>query len=267
MLLPRILTALVLVSILAVCLFAQGALGWQILVSVFIAIAWWEWVNLANARSLNLKTIVTTTLLPISAYVLYVYQLPVVFVAIMAILWLVLLTATLQVKLQHTPLLWSDTSKLLIGVFVLGFSWSSLVWFKEQPNGPWWLLGFLLIIWLADSGAYFAGRRFGKTKLAPSVSPGKTIEGMLGGLLLVMIYSIALKIALPVTLESYVVVPMAIIIAVVSVGGDLYESWLKRLAGIKDSGNVLPGHGGVLDRIDSLIAALPFMILSYFFLA
>jgi len=265
MLLPRFLTALVLVSVIAVCLFAENALGWQILVSLFIVVAWWEWTNLANSRSLSVKTIIFTALLPTLAYALYYYQLPVIATAMIAVLWVVLLLATLQPRLQKSALFWSDISKLMIGVVVLAFAWSSLIWFKEQPAGPWWILGFLLIIWLADSGAYFAGRRFGKTKLAPSVSPGKTIEGMLGGLALVVIYSIALKIALPTLLESYVFIPIAIVIAVVSVGGDLYESWLKRLANIKDSGSILPGHGGVLDRIDSLIAALPFMILSYLY--
>lgn len=266
MLLPRILTALVLVSVIAVSLFAESTLGWQVLVTLFILVAWWEWINLANSRSLNLKTIIFTALLPVCAYGFYYFQIPVVAVVVMAVLWLVLLVATLQPKLQRAALLWSDISKLLIGIVVLAFAWSSLIWFKEQPQGPWWILGFLLIIWLADSGAYFAGRRFGKNKLAPSVSPGKTIEGMLGGLLLVVIYSVILKLSLPIWLESYAVIPMAIIIAIVSVGGDLYESWLKRLGDIKDSGNILPGHGGVLDRIDSLIAALPFMVLSYQFL-
>lgn len=263
MLLPRILTALVLVSVIAVCLFAENALGWQALVTLFIIVAWWEWINLANSRSLSLKTVISTALLPVCAYVFYSFELPVVSVVVMAVLWLILLTVTLQPKFQRMALFWSDVSKLFIGSIVLAFAWSSLIWFKQQPQGPWWILGFLLIIWLADSGAYFAGRRFGKNKLAPSVSPGKTIEGMLGGLSLVVIYVVILKVNLPVWLESYTVIPMAIIIAIVSVGGDLYESWLKRLCNIKDSGNILPGHGGVLDRIDSLIAALPFMVLSY----
>ena len=266
MLLPRILTALVLVSILAICLFASNPIGWQILVSVFICIAWWEWINLANSRSFNVKVIVFTALLPACAFVFYYFSLPMIVVVTLALLWLLLLVATLQPQLQKNVLLWSDISKLLIGVVVLAFAWSSLIWFQEQANGSWWILGFLFVIWLADTGAYFAGRRFGKNKLAPSVSPGKTIEGMLGGLILVVIYSIAIKITLPTWLDSYAVMPIAIIIAIVSVGGDLYESWLKRLANIKDSGNILPGHGGVLDRIDSLIAALPFMVLGYFFL-
>lgn len=266
MLLHRFLTALVLVSTTLVCLFAENPLGWNILVSVFVLIAWWEWINLANARYFGIKTIFFTLLLLLMAYLMYFYQLPIVVVIVMAMLWLVLLTATLQTRWQRIGIVWSDVSKLFIGSTVLAFAWSSLVWLKEQANGSWWVLGFLLIIWLADTGAYFVGKRFGKTKLAPSVSPGKTLEGMLGGLALVAIYALITKVSFSALFQSNAVILCAIIIAIVSIGGDLYESWLKRLVGIKESSNILPGHGGVLDRIDSLIAALPFMILSYIWL-
>ena len=265
MLLPRILTALVLIPLIMIALFADNVWGWRILVTAFITVAWWEWLNMANARALTGKTVALSLLLPAVSYVMWISAMPLVMVWLVAVVWLLLIAATLRTQWQSS-FIWHDTSKLLSGVLTLGFAWSSLVWFKEQVNGPWWIIGFLLIIWLADTGAYFAGKRFGKTKLAPAVSPGKTLEGMLGGLLLVGAYVLVLILSLPQVPLNYLAILAAILIAVISVGGDLYESWLKRQAGIKDSGHILPGHGGVLDRIDSLIAALPFMVLTYFWL-
>ena len=111
---------------------------------------------------------------------------------------------------------------------------------------------------VADTGAYFVGKQFGKHKLAPRISPGKSIEGAIGGLVLVIIYLVILKYF---NLADYLITysmafKFATILTVISIAGDLFESWLKRVAGVKDSGSILPGHGGVFDRIDSLIAVL-----------
>lgn len=120
---------------------------------------------------------------------------------------------------------------------------------------PWVVLLVLTSIWLADSGAYFFGKQFGKKKLAPTISPGKTWEGFLGALFVVSSFSIA------VTYLGFVNSYMAIfffnLILVLSVEGDLFESYIKRMAKVKDSGDLIPGHGGVLDRIDSLCSSLP----------
>lgn len=124
--------------------------------------------------------------------------------------------------------------------------------------GPWQLISIMAIAWVADTGAYFVGRKFGKHKLAKHISPGKSIEGAIGGLILVIMYLSALH-HFNVTsfLPSYQqVFKFAIIVTVVSIIGDLFESWLKRVADVKDSGNILPGHGGIFDRIDSLVAVL-----------
>lgn len=120
------------------------------------------------------------------------------------------------------------------------------------------LLSIMAIAWVADSGAYFVGRSIGKNKLAPHISPGKSIEGALGGMILVLIYLSILKyFNLTYYLPSYVTVfKFAFIVTTISIIGDLFESWLKRVANVKDSGNILPGHGGIFDRIDSLVAVL-----------
>jgi len=123
--------------------------------------------------------------------------------------------------------------------------------------GAWWLLFVLLLVWGADSGAYMFGKMFGKHKLAPKVSPGKTWEGFLGGLVTSALIAVLFATLAPLTVSTGTLVICAIIATLASVLGDLTESMFKREAGIKDSGNLIPGHGGILDRIDSLTAAVP----------
>ncbi len=128
----------------------------------------------------------------------------------------------------------------------------------SQPNGNRWLLLALAIVWAADSGAYFAGRRFGRVKLSPRISPNKTVEGMIGGVAAGMVLAL---VAAPFAGASMKQLPYVAIVAIwtilFSVVGDLFESLLKRHVGVKDSSHLIPGHGGVLDRIDSILAALP----------
>lgn len=124
--------------------------------------------------------------------------------------------------------------------------------------GAWQLISIMMIAWVADTGAYFVGKSYGKRKLAPQISPGKSIEGALGGFTVVIIYLISLKaLHLVDYLPTYgTAFKFAFILTAISIVGDLFESWLKRVAKVKDSGTILPGHGGVFDRIDSLIAVL-----------
>ncbi|MGV0951420.1 MAG: phosphatidate cytidylyltransferase, partial [Azonexus sp.] len=149
---------------------------------------------------------------------------------------------------------------LIVGLVVLFPAWLALV--QLRVAGPGVLLAILAIVWMADVAAYFSGKRFGKHKLAPSISPGKTWEGAIGGGIGVVLYGIALRLGFafePVGLPLWVFGLLAV--TAISIMGDLYESMLKRQAGIKDSSNVLPGHGGVLDRIDSLTSTLPVVAL------
>ena len=152
-------------------------------------------------------------------------------------------------------------------IILIGF-WVALV--QLQARSPWLLLAAMVVVWIADTAAFFSGRAFGRHKLAPSVSPGKTWEGVAGALLAVAVYAMVCAWLLvrsglaaeprPATLALWLL--LGITLAAVSVIGDLYESWLKRAAGVKDSGRLLPGHGGILDRIDALLAALPIAALA-----
>lgn len=148
---------------------------------------------------------------------------------------------------------------LLIGALVLATAWASIVSLHAaSPNGPWLVLLLFAIIWAADSGAYFAGRAFGQRKLSPFVSPGKTWAGVGGALGVVSIGLLGLSLGGWMDRASLLpLLLLGLLVTLVSIGGDLWESRLKREAGVKDSGSLLPGHGGMLDRIDSLLAAAP----------
>jgi phosphatidate cytidylyltransferase len=144
-----------------------------------------------------------------------------------------------------------------IGVLVLVATWMALV--ALRAHSPWTLLAAMGVVFVADTAAYFTGRRFGRRKLAPQVSPGKTWEGVAGAAVAVALYAIlcASLAGLAGAGELALAVAGALVLAALAIVGDLFESWLKRAAGVKDSGRILPGHGGVLDRIDALLAAMP----------
>ena len=147
----------------------------------------------------------------------------------------------------------------LIGVLVLMPCWAAVNFVRNQnDNGLALLLFLLVLIWGADSSAYFVGKKWGKTSLAPRVSPGKTMAGAGGALLFLLIYSLAVLIAcsVPYALWPWVLT-LAFVTVIFSIIGDLFESVMKRQVGVKDSGKIFPGHGGLLDRIDSLTAAAP----------
>lgn len=150
---------------------------------------------------------------------------------------------------------------LAVGWLVLVPAWLAVTLLQQTP-----LLLFvaLSVVWLADTAAYFVGRRFGRHKLAPQISPGKTIEGLIGAYVLVVVYALIVSLIMQPAVapaERLGLLVFALVLTTLSVAGDLFESWIKRQVGAKDSGHLLPGHGGVLDRIDSMTAAMPFAAL------
>jgi phosphatidate cytidylyltransferase len=147
-----------------------------------------------------------------------------------------------------------------LGLVLLMATWVALI--GLQNISPWLLLGVLATVWLADSAAYFAGKRFGRHKLAPEISPGKTWEGVAGAMLASTIYGLALCHFLHYT--RWLILGLWLIV-MLSIMGDLFESLLKRQAGVKDSSHLLPGHGGVLDRIDGLVPTLPLVLFYIYF--
>ncbi len=276
MLKARVITALILVAILLPSLFWLPQFYWALLVAGFIGIAAWEWGALLGWSSLSrialgglvaalcsIMTLLDPSALgigdfhPAQFWVFLLYGLSTAFWCLLIPFWLK----------QRWAL--SGVSGLLVGTVVLAPTWLAMV--QLRAIGPAVLLAVFAIVWVADIAAYFAGRRFGKRKLAPNISPGKTWEGAYGAAAGVLIYGLVVghfHLADRISLPLWVLV--LLVVTAVSIVGDLFESLLKRKAGIKDSSNILPGHGGVLDRIDSLTSTLPlvaFAILLYFYQA
>ena len=154
-------------------------------------------------------------------------------------------------------LLKNRTFKMLAGLLLLTPCWLALVTLHNRPDdGPFYVLFLLTLIWVADSAAYFSGRQWGNKKMAPNVSPGKTMAGLWGAVMGGAVWSVVGVLCLqPVLSMGFIVLCMVTVLF--SILGDLAESMFKRNAGVKDSGRLLPGHGGVLDRIDSVTAAAP----------
>ncbi|MCU0971818.1 MAG: phosphatidate cytidylyltransferase [Gammaproteobacteria bacterium] len=152
---------------------------------------------------------------------------------------------------------------LAVAPMLAALAWVALVRLHGSGDrGPELVLGLLVVIWAADTGAYFAGRALGHRRLAPMVSPGKTLEGLVGGLLAAAVVGIGLhRLGLTAPAPAAAAVALSVVTAALSVAGDLFESHAKRAAGVKDSGRLLPGHGGVLDRIDSVLAGAPVFLL------
>jgi phosphatidate cytidylyltransferase len=271
MLLTRVLTAVVLLALLLPALFAAAAWPFALLSLLLIAAAAWEWSRLNGVASW--AAVGPAALLAIAgAWAVHTGS-----VAAMPVLWWWCATAAWLLLgaliLRGGPAVWARwpaAVRLLLGLLVLWTGWTALVHARGVSVN--FVLSALCVVWVADIGAYFAGRHFGRRKLAPSISPGKTWEGAIGGalgaLLLAWLWASWIDRALPPGSPSlfsmlytrgglaWMLVATAAL-AALSVVGDLFESLVKRAAGAKDSSRLLPGHGGVLDRIDALLPVLP----------
>lgn len=156
----------------------------------------------------------------------------------------------------------------LSALAAITMSWFALAWLHDRPDGPFVVFLFLLVIWASDVGAYFAGKQFGKKKLAPLISPKKTRVGVYGGILLAVAAAFLWsRLIAGLEIPPVSLLAMTVVTAITSVGGDLFISIHKRTVGLKDTGTFFPGHGGILDRYDSLLAGAPFFALAYGVLA
>ena len=268
MLKQRILTAIILIALLVAAMF-YFPIGWNaVLFGLFIAAAAWEWATLSGLRSLFAKTVYVLAVLVFGVVgMLGIFQQASLAFSffLAAVLWWIWSLVELFSRRQIIKGMFAAFSgKIAGGFLVLVPSWVALVYLlARDPQAPRTLLFLFVLIWLADTAAYFAGSMFGKNKLAPQISPGKTWEGVAGG----VISAVLLAWVCGTMIWHYDAgmllrwIGLAIITVLMSVVGDLTESKLKRIAKVKDSGNWLPGHGGVLDRIDALTAAAPVFVL------
>jgi phosphatidate cytidylyltransferase len=274
MLKQRIITALLLVSLLLGMLFTLPAAGAALMFGVIIAIGAWEWGGLASL-SWQGRAIYTTTAILLGAVaigeLLTHAELTWVrwFFGAALVFWFWALFAVIGYRGSARGWLAARAGKLVNGLFVLIPAWFAAVYLLVvDGRRPALLLYAMLVVWVADTFAYFAGHKWGRHKLAPDVSPGKTLEGVAGGfagsLILAVLAGHFLWHWQGRALIAWLV--LAAVTMLVSVLGDLVESLHKRMAGVKDSGTVLPGHGGVLDRIDALTSALPVFALGWFYM-
>ena len=260
----RVATGIALVAAALAALFLLPPAGWGIVALLVVVGAAREWARLAGltgAPGILFAGVVLAAgaaLLWTAADGEWPRTLVLVVCGLATLFWLAL--GTPSVLLRWLPA--SPIARAAIGWVVLLGAFVAVV--SLQARSPWLVLCAMAIVWIADTAAYFTGRRFGRRKLAPQVSPGKTWEGACGGIAAVVVYALALlpfaaRAGLAPLDGAFVArwILLAIALGALSIVGDLYESLLKRRAGVKDSGTLLPGHGGILDRTDALLAAMP----------
>ena len=263
----RLLAALVMapVTIAAILLLDTP---WIMAVSaVVFLMGLWEWFELAEIEDTLARTVLLVANLALmvaivwasrsaTGYSYVLFQLA----SVVGVVWWVFAMAWLKVpRFASDHETWARMFKLGAGALAVIPAWCAMGWLHAgQTNGHLWLFTALAIVWAADSGAYFVGRKLGRRKLAPNISPNKTVEGMIGGLVAGLAVGLGGALLAGASAMQLPLVALVAVVAVLaSVVGDLFESLLKRHAGVKDSGHLIPGHGGILDRIDGVLAALP----------
>lgn len=278
MLIQRLLAAIVLIPLVIICLFFLPLTAFVAVMVVIFALSAWEWTQFLRLTSRNNKVSFTCILTILAVAIYYLSTITdqiLIFKSVLyisLIWWIVALL--LVISYPKTTTLWQNNvikslfaCCTLIPFFIGMIQLRQIHYSYDTYHGAFWLLYVLILVWATDSGAYFAGRALGKHKLAPKVSPGKTLEGLIGGVSLSLIITVIVYASNYFAVSFSHLVISSIVAILVSVLGDLTESMFKREANIKDSGHLIPGHGGILDRIDSLTAAIPvFAALSLYLL-
>jgi phosphatidate cytidylyltransferase len=263
MLKKRLVTALILMTVMFGTLFYLPSPWVALVLGLFIAAGAYEWAGLIGLPTRATTFFYVSALLVAGAFGIAVVlrtKNPSYFLFFSVLWWLLAWFELARAARTEYTLYDVKTWKLVSGFFLLIPCWVAAVYLHAvDVKSPWLLLYVFLLVWLADTAAYFFGHRFGKHKLAPNVSPGKSVEGMLGAVVACALFAWAVG-AWGWRFDNGMLglwLALSIAATLISVLGDLVESKFKRMAGVKDSGRTLPGHGGVLDRIDSFTAAAP----------
>ncbi len=264
MLKTRLISAAIMVPLVVAGVLYLSTDIFALALGLVMAAGLWEWSRLVPLHGMTARLAYITVVLLLIGLLWLVqpetYIGPILIAAVAWWLWALYWVTRPQIGALASPL--THSLKMAAGVLVMVPAWVALVVLHGNDNyGPVLVLIVLVMTWLADSGAYFAGKQWGRTRLAPLVSPGKTREGVYGGLLASLVfaavaggfYSHSYKWTLAFMLVSLLAMMFSVV-------GDLLESLMKRQSGIKDSGSIIPGHGGVLDRIDSVVAAAPMFL-------
>lgn len=254
MLKKRIITALIGIPIVLFIIFWMPVFPFALFMTAIIAIGAWEWSKLVGYKSFLLRLFYTFAVVAALFCVRWMPLLGILFLGFFAMLWA--LSAIIAYQYNKAPMGFQFAPvRVILGFLLLVPTWVAMVAVKATPNlGGQWILILLLIIWATDTGAYFSGRLWGKRKLIDRVSPKKTWIGVAGGLALSLVVVLVTSYFTHFTWQrNLMLYALAILVSLFSVIGDLNVSLLKRISGIKDSGTIFPGHGGMLDRIDSII--------------
>ncbi|WP_447733191.1 phosphatidate cytidylyltransferase [Rhodanobacter soli] len=261
MLLQRILTALVLAPLAILIILLPPTGIFAIIVALAFLAAWWEWAELSglNSRSWRVALLVVAMAVFALLWRAHATVLTPLLLAAGVAWWLLACLWLRHFAFAAAPTRENLALKLLAGAFVIFPTWVALVSIHARaPHGHWWALLALVIVWASDIGAYFSGRTFGRRKLAPQISPGKTWAGAYGAMVAGVLVAGAGGWLLGVRGAALLALALlATATVAVSIVGDLIESLMKRHAQVKDSGTIFPGHGGLMDRLDSVFAALP----------
>lgn len=261
MLKQRLITAIILIPLFVLCILKLSPKGFGLLTWFFVILGAWEWSSLMQIQGMFKRAIYPFLISFCAALSLYLTTDLVLCIALIG--WVIAFILVLAYPRLNS--LWGSSLivRSIMGLVVLIPTFRALNFIRDTEifghnHGRYVLLFLFVLIWGADSGAYFAGKKFGKNKLAERVSPGKTWEGLSGALLTTIILAPGLYYLFPTPRPAmWALIVLSVITTLFSVLGDLFESMLKRNAGLKDSGYLIPGHGGLLDRIDSLTAAAP----------
>lgn len=265
MLKQRIITAVLLAALFLTTLFFASPWIFVLFVVSILAVSAWEWANLCGLTSQVGRVAYALSFLVLSALCWWcIYQFEwfsAKSLLVAALCWWAIALLWVQ-GYPSSAVLWrAPIVRMLMGACVLVPAVIGTYELRFHSQGVVWVIAVVAVVAAADSGAYFTGRAFGRTKLSPSVSPGKSWEGVAGGALLVSLLAVVFALVWSkLTIQQCLIV--AVSTGLVSVLGDLLESMLKRHRGIKDSSQLLPGHGGVLDRVDGLVAAIPVFALT-----
>lgn len=253
----RISTAIVLAAILIAIVLLLPPVATLVLLTVLVLAGAWEWSAFLRLPGSVLRSVYVAfvaMMMPLAWHVTGTPEGRQIVLAAAVLWWLVALAWITLAPQRVAP--WSAA---MAGLLALVPAWLALVRLRfDVPRGAEWMIFVLLLVFAADIGAFFAGRRFGRLRLAPAVSPGKTWEGVLGGAAAGALVAVAGSGWFAVPLHSFL--PLCLAAVAFSIVGDLTESLLKRFAGVKDSGTLFPGHGGVMDRIDSVTGAAPVLL-------
>lgn len=254
MFITRALTVLIALPLFAGALVYSPQWLWALLLMPVLFIASWEWAGLARyGAAARIAYSAFNSAIALALFYLAPYQVELVAFALSCAFWVLVAPPWLARR-------WSIRNALVLGAvgsIALVPMWLALVRLQVSPAA---LLLFMAVVWIADTFAYLAGRQWGRHKLAPLISPGKSWEGVAGATVALAVYYAILWFLLPVgarVLPAWSALALFGAMLALSIEGDLFESWMKRQAGVKDSGRLLPGHGGILDRIDGLTSTMP----------